>query len=203
MKKDYYTLSVRAEWSVSCGSDADVICVDLAVTEWQGDILFDQSEVPGCPNMESVGSIKAHFVPVMSLADSVDLFEVFDAHSQELYEAYEVLFDGNEPNPGLRELVDDNMPMMGDVLYLDKMQIAEEHRRFGISLPLMRKFIAEVTGYSPDVWVIGKAGPLNASDLSEAERKRACKALAKHWGRIGFKSVGDPANHIVKHTSWA
>ncbi|MFT6585301.1 MAG: hypothetical protein ACJAUY_001640 [Cognaticolwellia sp.] len=76
---------------------------------------------------ELVGKFKLYYVDInRSLDNGINAFDVFDSHTQELYDYYTDLFDGNEFSEKLRKRFNDIYDL--NLLILDRLEIVSSYR---------------------------------------------------------------------------
>lgn len=179
------------------GDDEDDGIVNIA-----GSILFMSHEDYDAPQKgTAVGRVDGF---VIKNEDDVDLFDRCDAHSQTLLDIASVLFD-----PTTDELLDDvdralHGVIESNVLVLDLVEVAPEHRGHGVGLAAASRFLDTFSGGCGIA--ICKPFPLqfdcskrdNAPWMKqmkmasfEQNKDAATKKLQAYWGRLGFERLLD------------
>jgi hypothetical protein len=128
------------------------------------------------------------------------IFDVCDAHSQDLHEVYAALFDPAEGD--LKESVRNRFDVFDtDVLVLDYILLSPKWRGLKIGLLATRKLIDLLGGGCG--LVVSWTHPLNPdaeefSDVTEGwiprqagkeDEREARRKLRRHFGRMGFKRI--------------
>jgi hypothetical protein len=129
------------------------------------------------------------------------LFDVCDAHSQEMHEIHTLLY---EPNGyGFQEFFVDNLDAMdSDCLVLDYVVLNPKWRGLKVGLLAARKAIDLLAGGCGLVvcdiaplrrdahqWVGVPASWIPAQKTSQA-RREATRKLRRYYGRLGFRRLG-------------
>jgi hypothetical protein len=144
-----------------------------------------------------VGKVRAHRIHADEAARSgVPVFDVCDAHSQEMHEVYAALFD-----PETDDLGDDVRTQFecidSDVLVLDYVLLAPRWRGLRLGLLAARKLVDMAGGG----WglTVAYIAPLNPGSvefkgvpegwLPRPEGRAAKKKLRRHFRRMGFERV--------------
>jgi hypothetical protein len=150
----------------------------------------------------NVGKVKAYRVHT-DLARQVgeSVFDVCDAHSQELHEVYAVLFNPAEDD--LKAAIRGRFDAMdSDVLVLDYVLLSPRWRGLKLGLLATRKLIDLLGGGCG--LAVSYIAPLNpdadeflkvpkgwiARHESEAEQREAKKRLRGYFRQLGFRRVG-------------
>jgi hypothetical protein len=150
--------------------------------------------------MFKVGKVKAYRIHAdLAQQAGESVFDVCDAHSQQMHEVYAALFD-----PGTDDLKEPvREPIDGfdsDVLVLDYVLVSPRWRRLKIGLLTARKLIDLLGGGCGLAvsWVY----PLNADEFrkvpegwiprhsDEAAEREARRKLRRYFRRMGFERVG-------------
>jgi hypothetical protein len=148
-----------------------------------------------------VGEIHAKLIQVgRALNDGYLIDDVFDAH-QETLDLYVALYD--QESQELKEDVAERFETIGvDLLYLSKIEVAREHRGFGLGLAVVSRCV--------DVWepseglVVCKPFPLQFDSAHgddstwmnkvgahsfPKDKRTATRKLAAYWRSLGFAFV--------------
>jgi hypothetical protein len=160
--------------------------------EFTGKILFDPSDEEDddveIPKDGVVGTVKGIRLDIWEArASGVPLFEVCDAHSEELLDCYEDLFEDDD----LRE--DLAIEGHGGLLFIDKIKIEPQHRGFGLGLMTLLKTInqfgvgcAAVAIKPFPLQYCGRNAKSKDKDFAASQKK-----LVNYWSRLGFARVPD------------
>ena len=129
------------------------------------------------------------------------LFDVFDGHSQELYNLYDELFEDDE----LIQSVEDELCDAGKIVLIKSIALKPEYRGKGLG-GILALAIAERFG-GQDLVAL-KPWPLNQSDLingeqewglkllTKAQQKLVAKKLRKSYMSAGFKPLFKGSEHL-------
>lgn len=150
----------------------------------------DEEETQG----RHVGTILANYIDLASWRSaaqlSFDIFDVFDAHSEELADVFPYVVDKH----GLIKKRLSGNPEL-DILYLKETRVREEYRRRGIASRALPYFI-RVVGKGAGIAVL-KPWPLEIGRdksgvlPSEMPRLRSGKrSLRRLYKRVGFRPLG-------------
>jgi hypothetical protein len=150
----------------------------------------------------TVGKVKAYRIHAdLARQSGESIFEVCDAHSQELHEVYGALYDPTEDD--LKESVRERFDAVSsDVLVLDYVLLSPRWRGLKLGLLAARKLV-DLLGGGCDL-VVSHIAPLNADanefctvpkgwiphHRSEAEERDAKKTLRGYFRQLGFRRVG-------------
>jgi len=138
-----------------------------------------------------VGYVRATLMRIGDALDTgISAIDVLDAISEETAECV-ALFDRRTGH--LRESVSNQLDQSftSDVLLVERLQIAEEHRGYGLGLLAMRAVINAFA--HPQCLVVCKPFPLQfagqVTRVNEREAEIAQKKVGEHWQKVGFQRV--------------
>lgn len=175
---------------------------DDLVYETSGDIFgSDETEVS-----ELVGTFRFYYVDVVRAINSREsIFFVLDAHSEEILEYHEPIFDSesNDFSDQVRDLFDHEISYQ-NLLILDRLEILPKYRgkRFGLSImrylierfssgagivaikPFPLQFEYKPTGEADTRW----RNKMNLDQYS-TNKKATTKKLHKYYSELGFKQL--------------
>jgi hypothetical protein len=150
----------------------------------------------------TVGKVRAYRIHAdLAHQSRESVFEVCDAHSQEMHEVYSALFDPAEDD--LKEAIRERFAGADlDVLVLDYVLLSPRWRGLKLGLLAARKLIDLLGGGC--ALAVGHIAPLNpdADDFrkvprgwiprheDEAARSQARKKLRGYFRQMGFRRVG-------------
>lgn len=163
-----------------------------AAHEFTGKILFDPSdeeddeiEVPKDGVVGTVEGVRLDIWEAKALG--VSLLEVCDAHSEQLMDCYEDLFEDDD----LRE--DLEIEGHGGLLFVDKIKIDAPHRGFGLGLLTLLKTIHQFGAGCAAVAI--KPFPLQYCGRNAKNKDKSFAAsqmkLVDYWSSLGFARVPD------------
>jgi len=132
---------------------------------------------------ELCGEMTMHLIQA---SKGENLAEACDAHSQAIYDAWEVLYDPECSNT-LRETVGESC-MGDDVLYIDSIDIEPKHRGMRLGHIAVLRAIEDI-GYGAAIVALFPSSlePNQDEKASETARRK----LQRYWSEIGFEPVGE------------
>jgi GNAT superfamily N-acetyltransferase len=163
-------VSFRAERSLT-------VVPEDPLRHYVGLIMLDESGAVGVDG-PVIGEIEA--MRLLSAEAEVEpggLADVFDRYSDDLLAYYAPLRDAR--------LFDD---LFGDILIIDRIRIVPEWRRRGVGLAAIAAAIEELGRFCGLVAIM--PAPTEPRGMSDEERAKGRRALARHWKQLGFKHVG-------------
>jgi hypothetical protein len=159
-----------------------------------------------------VGKVRAYRLHVeQAQANGFSVFEVCDAHSQEMLDLYSDLFDpvGDELDPIIRDCFH---CCASDILILDYVILAPRWRRLKLGLLAVRKMI-DLLGAGCGLTVshicpvhaesdecIGLPGDWVPEHHSAEERRDATRKLRRYFRRVGFRRIPGTRFHGLSMT---
>jgi hypothetical protein len=197
----YYKVRIGIETRISPPSEPDD-----AVDSFEGDILFYRHET----KRTRAGRFRVFHV---RLGDSPSATsEIFDAHSSELVEYWDVLFDSKTDD--LKQTIqDDYQVAQSDILILDTIEVLPIHRGRGLGLAVASRLIDVLGGgcglvackpfplqLNPDSLADEEFRAKMQLDDFEQDEKAAFRRIRKHWGKLGFERVGRSPVFILSLT---
>lgn len=199
---------IDLKWT-SRGS-TEILSPECLVYEYDGEIFAVDSD-----SEVLIGKCRAIYVDVArAMAEGIDLYDVFDAHSSSLEEYYCHIFNGNdflededEPSSifsdALNDLLNGNI-VAYNLLILDRVELLPEYRGKFIGLSVMRYVMAR---FSQGAGIIAlKAFPLQFEkglitpeekqwqmklqlDAFTRNKKQAQKKLVNLYRDLGFRPL--------------
>ena len=112
--------------------------------------------------------------------------EVFDAHSAELLDVYEALFDP-DTDDFWEDIEQDFQPVANDLLIIDSITLDPKWRGLKIGLLALRKLIDLLDGDCG--LVVCRPYPLENADTPEQIRQGKLK-LRRYFKKLGFERIG-------------
>ena len=179
------------------------------VYEYEGSIWSEDPEsVDDCdPDYINIGSFRAYYADIMRASiQGESAPDVFDAHSQQMLEYYEALFD--IPDSEFRSEVDAlcGWPMSGPNLFvIDRVEILPQYRGQGLGLQAISILIARLGAGAGTTAIIpfplqfeyrrnDEATPWDADmalDRFSQDRDEATAKLSRYYERVGFTPVAE------------
>jgi GNAT superfamily N-acetyltransferase len=157
-------------------------------------------------NRELAGNFKIYYVDVSRAMDNgISAFDVFDSHSQGLYDHYCELFNGDEFNEKLQKHFNDDI-YGSNLLILDRLEIVPKYRGKNWGLKVLRELIDRFSSGAGIVAI--KPYPLQHELIDDSPEKQkwfenmelskltqdkntGIKKLTEHYGKLGFQHVED------------
>ena len=192
--------------SIILSWDQEVYVSDYADTEdftngISGEIFAEGED----ENRELAGNFKIYYIDVSRAIDSgISAFDVFDSHSQGLYDYYSELFNGEEFCEKLQECF--NYEIYGsNLLIIERLEIVPKYRGKNWGLKILRELI-ERFSYGAGIVAI-KPFPLQHECIEDSssekkkwfegmefskltqDKKIGTNKLIEHYGKLGFQRV--------------
>jgi hypothetical protein len=173
------TFEISARPVLDYGEDQDLI------HDIDGKIFHEE----GMEKRARVGAIWAQKLDLgEALERRVSMYEVCDAESGELFEAYEAIFE-----KGSRVREDLELESFGDILIVHTITIDEKHRGRKLGLVALLQTIKTLGGGCS--MVVIKPFPLQFSCKVTKKNEKQCldaqEKLATYWRRLNFMRIPD------------
>ena len=198
----YYTIRTVLEKPLArCDLDVDFI------DEYSGEIHYDREGF----DRELAGRFRAFLVRLDDASDEgYPASWVLDAHSEGLYEFWDILFDP-ESEGFKEEIVERFEAYRGDLLVVDLIQILPAHRVKKVGLATMAKIIELWRGGCGLIACTPYPLQLNAEPMRlhrddppereafvsgmqmenfPADERTAFRQIRKHWSKLGLRRIG-------------
>jgi GNAT superfamily N-acetyltransferase len=137
----------------------------------------------------NVGRALAHIVCVGQMLDEEqDVLEACDAHSQDLLELGECVWLEDSPDEQFLEL--------GDVLYLDRLELKREVRGNGLGLRVIKALMSELGAQCQTAMMYPY--PLDSRSLTKEQIAEAVGKLTVYYRQLGFERWGETRYYYRK-----
>lgn len=169
------------------------------VVRIEADIMYDRNSSAEAPDYQTIAILNALSFRVSEAP--ISPFHIFDCHSDETSELFDVLFDLKTDS--FKDTVLDQFDILGigDILYVDTLKIPAKHRGRNLGLLTARELI-KLYGGGCDL-VICKPFPMQFSGQKPNEggsrdpfyrnftkdQKLAFQKIRAYWRTLGFKRI--------------
>jgi len=171
------------------------------IYETSGDVFIQDGDIQSGEKLH-IAKFTTYFANCSGARkERADLLEVFDAHSQNMYEYYAAIYDPRHPRFKQRLQNLFNWPISGNNLFVvDRLEILPEFRGYGFGLKIIDFLIARLGLGAGLVAIkpyplqfetnVGKydqewTSKMRLGDLSKNE-KQAFKILQDYYSKLGF-----------------
>lgn len=165
-----------------------------------------------------VGKFRLYYVDIASTINNgfIDVFDIFDAHSDSTADYYDSLFDPDtrDFSENLRQLFNDDIFGL-NLLIIDRLELLPEYRGKNLGLTIMRRLIqrfaagAGVVAIKPfplqfeqSIPAEDKSGwhaEMQLSSFRETERD-SIRKLQNHYSKLGFIEM-ESTPHMILSTA--
>lgn len=176
------------------------------VAEYDGIITCTDDETGEATKVGKVRALRVHAALAAEHGES--LFDVCDAHSQELHNLHALLYepDGHAPRPAVADRYD---AFEWDVLVLDYVVLAPKWRKLRVGLLAARKMVdllgggcglavSHIAPLRPDAARRLKVPPTwLPRHATTDDRRAAVVSLRRYFRRMGFERLGRTRYYVL------